>query len=334
MALRTIHVGVGGRGVWPLQLMPRRGDYRPVALVDTRPERLAQARQLADLGEAACFSALEDALGAVAADAVVVITPPDFHAKHCHLAVQAGKHVLVEKPFAKDLSTAGALVRAADQAGVRIAVCQNKRFGAVYRTLGRLIRQGDLGAPAFGLMSVSGWRPGVHHSGLDRHAYLWERGIHDLDTLRYVLDARPRRVWAHSFNPPWSPYAGGGGFHGWIEFDGGISFGMMCTFAGRGKGSSLRIECREGALELRGDTLEVLRSGAAQPEALPLDPGPDSETALLDGFRRYVLEGVEPEFSGRENLATVALVECLGAAADRGEVLDFDEYVAERLGGL
>ena len=103
-----------------------------------------------------------------------------------------------------------------------------------------------------GLQTTFGWRPGTHHSGLDRHSYLWERGIHDLDLLRFVFAAEPVRVWSHSFNPSWSPYAGGAAVQGWIEFAGGISFGLLTTFASHGKGSSLRIEGTEGMLELQG----------------------------------------------------------------------------------
>jgi len=330
MTVRTIHLGVGGRGVWPLRLMSERDDFDSVALVDVRPDKLAEAREMTGLGEEICFSALEDALQAVEADAVVVITPPDFHAKHCHMALQAGKHVLVEKPFTKDLAMADALVKQADAAGLKIAVCQNKRFGAPYQTIRRLIREGAFGAPHFGLMTTFGWRPGVHHSGFDRHSYLWERGIHDLDTLHFMLCARPVRVWAHSFNPPWSPYAGGAGFQGWVEFAGGISFGLLCTFASRLKGSSLSIECETGTLELKGSQLLAHRTGVAEPEIIPLDEAPSPENALLDGFYRYISEGVEPEFSGPQNLLTVGLVESLGAASDHGGVLDFAAYVTSR----
>ena len=161
MSLRTIHIGVGGRGVWPLRRMSERDDYQPVGLVDVRPDKLAEARELTGLGEAACFHAPEDALAAVDADAVVVITPPDFHAKHCEQAVQAGKHVLVEKPFTKDLSMAHALVEQADARGVRIVVCQDRRFSPVSQTIHRLMRDRVYGAPCYGLMTAFGWRPGT-----------------------------------------------------------------------------------------------------------------------------------------------------------------------------
>jgi predicted dehydrogenase len=330
MAVRTIHVGVGGRGVWPLRVMPGRDDFEPVALVDVRADKLAAARELTGLDESACFSALEEALDAVEADAVVVITPPDFHAKHCHMAVQAEKHVLVEKPFTKDLGSAQALVTQAAAANLQIAVCQNARYAAHFQTMRRLMESGVCGTPRYGMMTTYGWRPGVHHSGTDRHSYLWERGIHDLDTVRFLVDSQPRRIWAHSFNPPWSPYAGGGAFNGWIEFEGGVSFGMQCTFAARSKGSSLHLECDEGALEFGGGKLLLRRPGADAGEEIPLDDVAPPEKVLLDGFQAAINDGPEPAFSGSHNLTTMGLVEGMGAASDQGAVLDFAEYMSLR----
>jgi len=332
MPVRTIHIGVGGRGVWPLRTMSSRNDFQPVALVDVRDDKLETARQLTGLGPDACFHALEQALDNVQADAVVVITPPDFHARHCHMAVKAGKHVLVEKPFTKDLPSAHALVKQAAAAGLQIEVCQNARMGAPYQTLRRLLESGEYGTPLYGTMTTFGWRPGVHHSGLDRHSYLWERGIHDLDTLRFVLGVQPERIWAHSFNPPYSPYAGGAAFHGWVQFDGGLSFSMLCSFAAHDRGSMMHIECTEGALTLEDGRIVVRAPQGADPEGIPLDPVEPPEKRLLDAFHRAVTTGVEPETSGARNLTTVALVEGMGAASDQGEVLDFAEYMAQRTG--
>jgi len=332
MAVRTIHIGVGGRGVWPLDAMAHRTDFQPVALVDIRHDKLEAARQRTGLGPQACFHSLEEALEAVPADAVVVITPPDFHAKHCHLALQAGRHVLVEKPFTKDLGSADALVRLAAAARLQLEVCQNRRFEPACQTLRRLLADGVYGKPRYGLLTTFGWRPGVHHSGTDRHSYLWERGIHDLDTIAALIGSAPQRLWAHSFNPPASPYAGGAALHGWVEFAGGVSFGLLCTFAAHGRGSRLHVECDEAALVLEGQRLLVHRRGVAAAEELALDSVRPAEERLLDDFHQAVTGGVEPESSGARNLITVALVEAMGAASDQGRVLDFADYLRTRTG--
>ena len=327
MAIRLIHLGVGGRGRWPVRRVLERTDFESVALVDVNEDNLRWARDESGLPEAVCYRSLVDAVTSVEADAVVVVTPPHLHAEQCLQAVRAGKHVLVEKPFTKSLADAYRVVREADDMGVRVAVCQNARYAAAHVTLNRLVREGTYGRPVFGLMTKFGWRPRVHHSGEDQHAYLWERGIHDLDTLRYLFNADPVRVWGHSFNPPWSPYKGGAGVHAWIEFEGGATCGYLCTFAAHKGGSALRVELDGGALELTDNGLLLRAPGTDEDEVIPLDQARPPEEVLLDGFRRYVTEGSEPEFSGHGNLATVGMVEGIGAASNDGCVIDFHAYM-------
>jgi predicted dehydrogenase len=290
--------------------------------------QFAEAMEVSGLDESKCFRSLDVALNQTEADAVVVITPPQLHSEHCLLAIRAGKHVLVEKPFAKRLKDARALVEEANKFGVKIAVCQNARYSAAHVTINRLIREGIYGKPMFGLMTKFGWRPGVHHSGEDVHSYLWERGIHDLDTMRFLFDSMPARIWGHSFNPSWSPYAGGAGAHAWVAFENGATCGYLCTFASHKGGASLRIELEGGTLEVSDGVLLLRRPGADEDEVIPLDKVAHAEEVLLNGFVDYVTDGVEPDFSGPKNLATMALVEGLCVASDEGKVIDFQEFMA------
>ncbi|MCY3765355.1 MAG: Gfo/Idh/MocA family oxidoreductase [Gemmatimonadetes bacterium] len=328
MPVRLIHLGAGGRGRWPVRRVLERTDFESAALVDVNEDNLRSAREESGLTEAACYRSLGEAIEGVEADAVVVITPPQLHADQCLEAVRAGKHVLVEKPFTKSLEEACRVMREADAMGVRVAVCQNARYAAAHVTINRLVREGAYGRPVFGLMTKYGWRPRVHHSGDDEHAYLWERGIHDLDTLRYLFNADPVRIWGHSFNPPWSPYKGGAGVHAWIEFEGGATCGYLCTFAAHKGGSALRLELEGGTLEVTDAGLVLHERGKDEDTVIAHDQVPPPEEVLLDGFRQYVTDGVEPEFGGHRNLPTVGMVEGIGVASDEGRVIDFQAYLA------
>ena len=232
--IRLIHVGVGGRGTWPVELIAKQsaaeGQFESVALVDISAEALTAARGVSGLSDDACFSSLGDALGAVESDAVMIVTSPGSHTALCMEAVRAKKHLLVEKPFTKSLAEAVQIMDAADAAGVKVMVCQNDRFRSGADTLAALASGGTLGQPYFGLMTRFGNRPNVKHSGDDAHAYLWERGIHDLDTICHMFGSRPSRIFCDSFDPPWSPYKGGSGVNGWIEFESGARFSLLLTF--------------------------------------------------------------------------------------------------------
>jgi predicted dehydrogenase len=329
MPIKIIHIGVGGRGRWPVERIAERDDYESVALVDLNEESLAKAREVSGLGKEASFSSISAALEAVEADAAVLITPPDMHAAQGLEVICAGKHLLVEKPFTKDLKQAQQIVAAADERGLKIAVCQNKRFSQTRYTIHRLVKEGALGKPSFGLLTQFGWRPGTHHSGQDTHAYLWERGIHDLDAIAFMMGSVPIRVWAHDFNPAWSPYKAGGGIHGFIEFENGVTFGLLCTFAAHTRGSSLRIEFEEGSISEAGVELELTRPGSGETETLALAKVGPFETILLDGFADFINEGTEPSFSGRNNLNTVAMVEAMGVSSLKGEVINIAAFMAK-----
>ena len=330
MSHKLIHIGVGGRGKWPVNLVPERDDYESVGLVDIREDHLDTAMGVSGLPESACFRTLEQALNNVEADAVVVITPPDLHTEHCLEALRAGKHVLVEKPFTKSLADSKLLVEEAEKNGVTICVSQNAKYNAPTVTLNRLMREKVYGEVSFGMHMALSWRKkGVHHSGEDTHSYLWERGIHDFDTMRFMFADTPKRMWAHDFNPSWSPYKAGAGAHAWIEFESGATCGYLCCFESHKSGKLTRIDTEAGTIELSGGKLTLTHREKDEEEEIPLDDCPDSTTVILNKWSAYLSGGEEPEFSGRNNLTTVAMVEGCGVASEQGRVLDFQEYLAE-----
>lgn len=327
MAVQCIHMGVGGRGKWPVQMFTERDDVASVAFVDIHEDNMTAAMAMSGLPESKCFRTLEQALNHVPADCVIIITPPDAHAPMMLEAIKAGKHVLVEKPFTKTLASAKQVVAEAERVGVKVGVSQNAKYNAATMTLARHLREETYGKASFGLFTKMGWRSkGVHHSGHDDHSYLWERGIHDLDTTRYIFGKLPTRMWAHSFNPPWSPYKGGAGVSGWVEFDGGATATYFATFEPHKSGGETRVDVEEGTLSIeRGELVLTRRKG--DPEVLPLDAGPTSTTLIVDQFLAWINGGDEPEFSGRNNLVTMAMVEGMGISSESGRIVSLKELI-------
>ncbi|MEW6754274.1 MAG: Gfo/Idh/MocA family oxidoreductase [Candidatus Latescibacterota bacterium] len=330
MVHKCIHVGVGGRGVWPWRAFAQRQDFQAWLLADIRPDHLEHARDACGLPAAHCFGSMAEAMDsslAGEADTVIVITPPDLHAPMCLEAVRRGMHVMVEKPFTKSLAQARLIVEEAERRGVRVFVTQNARLGAAAWTLARLTRQQVYGRPVFGLMTKAGWRPGVHHSGQDDHAYLWERGIHDFDTLRWIFAAEPRRISCLSFNPPWSPYRGGAGAHAWIEFRGGATCAYSSNFCAHAGGDALGVECERASLQVVGHQIRVVHQASKETQVLALDQVPSVEQTMLDLFCAYLEDGIEPPSSGRGNLWTVAMVEAGALSSEEGRIVDVGELL-------
>ena len=144
--IRLIQVGMGGWGrSWAKVLAQHKQLVQVVACVDMQPEMLLQLQQDVGVAGSVCYSSLEAALSETAADAVLVTTPVGAHAPVALAALAAGKHVLMEKPFATSLAEARQVVEAADALGRVLMVSQNYRYYPAARTAAALVREGSLG---------------------------------------------------------------------------------------------------------------------------------------------------------------------------------------------
>ncbi|MEG2805908.1 oxidoreductase [Stenotrophomonas sp.] len=122
-----------------------------------------------------------------ALDAVVIATPNSEHAPLALAALQAGKHVLVDKPFALDLAQARAVVDAAQAAKRIVTVFQNRRFDADFLTLRHVLDSGVLGEVAECHSHFDRYRPQVRERWRESDAPgagLWmDLGPHLLDQM-------------------------------------------------------------------------------------------------------------------------------------------------------
>lgn len=127
-------------------------------------------------------------------DLVVVSTPPASHASWALRLLQAGKHVVVEKPFAVTTAEADQVLTLADERSLLACVYQNRRFDPDYLALRRVVRSGSIGTP-FQLDSFVGgyghpcnlWHSDEAVSG----GAFYDWGAHVLDQL---LDLVPDPV--------------------------------------------------------------------------------------------------------------------------------------------
>lgn len=90
------------------------------------------------------YSSLEDLLAADN-ELVVVNTPNDTHYEYAKKALQAGKHVIVEKPFTTTVEEAAELIDLARQQNKLLSVYHNRRYDSDFRTVARIIQEDWLG---------------------------------------------------------------------------------------------------------------------------------------------------------------------------------------------
>jgi predicted dehydrogenase len=122
------------------------------------------------------------------ADVVVVLTPPASHAELTHLALEAGKHVVVEKPFASTRREGEILVGLARERGLNLLAAPFVHLAPTFRVLWTLLRGGAIGSihTARGLYGNAGshWATWYHASGVGPLA---EVGIYNLKSLTALL---------------------------------------------------------------------------------------------------------------------------------------------------
>ncbi len=144
-----------------------------VAMCDTQPEMLEQAQQL--LAEAAQghpgassnpaqftnYTELLEATqaGSTLADLVVLATPSGLHPGQVIAAAEAGLHVCTEKPMATRWADGVAMVKACDDAGVRLFVVKQNRFNSTLQLVKRQLAAGRFGQLAMVAVNVFWQRP-------------------------------------------------------------------------------------------------------------------------------------------------------------------------------
>ena len=82
----------------------------------------------APLRDVPTFTDMDEMMTAVNPDAVAVLTPSGMHAEHTIRLAKHRKHIIVEKPMALTLDDADAMIRACDEAGIRLFVIKQNRF--------------------------------------------------------------------------------------------------------------------------------------------------------------------------------------------------------------
>jgi predicted dehydrogenase len=132
-------------------------------------------------------------------DVVVIASPNDTHAPLARAALEAGKHVVVDKPFALDLKQARELATVAEHEGRVLSVFQNRRWDSDFLGVRHVMSQGSLGEVMHFESHIDRFRPQVRARWREQQGAgsgLWyDLGPHLVDQA-LCLFGLPDRVWA------------------------------------------------------------------------------------------------------------------------------------------
>lgn len=253
-------------------------------------------------------------------DAVAVCTPNALHTEQALAALDAGKHVLIEKPVATTVADADRLIAAATGAGLVAMVAHDARFAAPVAALRDVVGRGDIGT----VTSVSGrlghggpaqWAPDAawfFDATLAGGGALLDLGVHLVDAVRYVLDDEFAEVSAEL-----APVGAA------VEEDGVVLFRTARDVSGTVHASWRCVAGPDVGMTVHGTTGTVVWSGTdvelrrpdCPPHRVVLTAPPTSPQAIFVDALRDGAPALPDLYDGR---AAVAVIEAAYTAARTG----------------
>lgn len=175
-----------------------------IALCDPMEENLRSARE--EIPVDYCYTDYREALQNPEIDAVIVVTPTQFHHDIVIEAAKAKKHVFCEKPMANNARECDEMIAACKENGVKLQVGFMRRFDQNFRRGKQIIEAGDIGkvtmlrSNTYGPSEPKAWMYDVHRS----YGPIGEVNSHDFDTLRWYAGSEVKWIHAvgHNFRSP------------------------------------------------------------------------------------------------------------------------------------
>jgi predicted dehydrogenase len=293
-----------------------------------------------DIGKAAAYAAewnIPSAFGSYEAmlasdevDAVYISLPNHLHAEWTIKALEAGKHVLCEKPFAVTMDDVDQMIAAAGRTGMVLAEAFMYRHHPQTKTVGQWLSEGRLGE----VLRVSAV---FNFSGMDSDnvrlnpdlagGSLWDVGVYPVSLAQYVMGGPPKWV----FGDQWLGESGVDmGFVGQMRYDGRRIAQVACSFYTpfhtraeiTGTEGTLTLERPFTVMDDGGQHLFFTPpNGDPQPVPVPHQPLysgeiEDMQAAILDGQPNYLAL----DETRNHVRATLALYE----SARRNEIVRLD----------
>lgn len=204
MSGKAVKFGLVGFGAWGkmhAQSITMNADAKLAGITAPSAASQAEARQL--YPEAGVFADHRDMLAACELDLVDIVTPSHTHREICTDALNAGKHVLLEKPMALSLEDCAAMVKLAAEKQRILAIGHELRLSSQWGEVKRIIEAGTIGTPQYVLVELSrkpyrqgasGWR----YDGARVGSWVLEEPIHFFDLARWYLSSQgnPGRMYA------------------------------------------------------------------------------------------------------------------------------------------
>jgi len=329
-------VGAGGiAGAWFPPLLKE--DVEIAAVVDLNRE--AARRRVEEYAPSAeATTDLSTALASHAPDFVVDLTVPEAHCEVTCTALEAGCHVIGEKPMASRMDEARQMVRASERTGKLYMVSQSRRWNPAHEQVRRVVAEGALGT----VTTVNcDFYIGAHFGGFRDEMpspLILDMAIHHFDLARYMTGEDATHVYAREFAPAGSWYRGDAAASCVFEMTHGVVFTYRGSWCAEGCHTSWngdwRIVGERGTVVYERDQ-EPRGQVVAGDEGFhrPLQdlrvPEPRLQYDGMHGALREMLEflrgGAVPQTECHDNIRSLAMVFGAIESSRRAERVPIEE---------
>lgn len=186
---RAAVIGVGAMGHNHARVY---AELSGVELVGVADSNAALARDVAAKFRVKAYSQYEDLLKELKPDIVTVAVPTALHEAVAAQALQAGSHVLIEKPIASSVEGGQRLIALADDLGRKIMIGHIVRFNPAIQALREKLRAGELGR----IFQIVCRRVGPFPARIRDVGVIIDLAPHDIDVIRFLTGEEPDSVYA------------------------------------------------------------------------------------------------------------------------------------------
>ena len=318
--LQAVLVGCGGMGNNWARILGPRPDIDIVGLVDVAP---SAAIALADRHswKIPRFDSLDDALRSLSVDVVLDTSIPETRRHIAGTAMEAGCHVLSEKPLATSVDEAQELLAIAARTGKTHAVMQNRRYLAGTQGIRQLVTDGVIGEIG---MVCADFFLGAHFGGFRdemANVLLLDMAIHTFDQARFMTGSDAVTAWCDEFNLPGSWYRGNASALAVFEMTDGSRYCYRGSWSAQGAATSWEAEWRiSGSLGTAiwdgrsAPYAEVVagKDGFVRPtkrvETTVDWDGPSGHAGCLDDMVAALVNGERPMTHSGDNAKSLGMV--------------------------
>ncbi len=344
-SVRLAIVGVGWAGLRHSQAVAElRTVGEPVVVdcfVEPDKERLAEIAAEHDVTKS--YTSLDDALSDPNVDAVDIATPHALHEPMTIQSLEAGKHVIVEKPMAMNVDEASRMVAAAEANGMKLFVGENHSYEPYIEFLREVVTSGTPIGDVTTASVVTGFRPKGRYEYAGRRAWLAEpelggtgtwmlHGIHTMAGVRRVFGEVARIYVQEHKTESFERRDMEGTMSALLTMDSGLNVSVVQSPETRFRGNS-------GGYLIHGE-LGSVRATASNYEIIAEDedeaPRPYPKSSLssyaleFKAFADYIGGDKSVATTGYSERRTLAVIQAGIESVALGRVID----VRERFGAL